>query len=156
MVGPSSMQYDKSTHMFQLHFEPPSEEVFYNNADPKWLELYGRSTKISEIPYGQPNHDADKKIKITDLKPVTRLPMEYIPDPRVVKEDAHDQEQYERDMKERAERAEEERLIRAAQLAAKQEEKQKKREAMLAERANNKDGDEDGESDEDEEGSGSE
>ena len=42
--------------------------------------------------------------------------MEYVPDPRVVKEDQHDAEQYERDAKERAERAEEERLIRVAQL----------------------------------------
>ena len=72
--------------------------------------------------------------------------MEYMPDPRMVKEDAHDQEQFERDMKERAERAEEERLIRLAQQAAKKEEQAKKREAMLAEREKKKDGDDDDES----------
>ena len=42
------------------------------------------------------------------------MPCEYMPDPRAVKEDAHDAESYERDAKERAERAEEERLIRVA------------------------------------------
>lgn len=51
-----------------------------------------------------------------------RLPMEYMPDPRVVKEDARDAEAQERDAKERAERAEEEKLIRLAQQAAKKEE----------------------------------
>jgi len=44
-----------------------------------------------------------------------RIPCEYLPDPRVVKEDARDAEAQERDLKERAERAEEEKLIRLAQ-----------------------------------------
>ena len=43
-----------------------------------------------------------------------RLPMEYLPDPRTEIEDKADQERYERDAKERAERAEEERLIKLA------------------------------------------
>ena len=38
--------------------------------------------------------------------------MEYIPDPRVIKEDAADQEKFERELRERAERAAEEKKIR--------------------------------------------
>jgi len=110
LVGPANMHYDKATHRFSITFEPPSEEVFYS-PDPKVLELYIRKAQIDKIAYGEPSNE---KIKVEQLIPVVRLPMEYIPDPRVVKEDAHDQEQFERDAKERAERAEEERLIRLA------------------------------------------
>ena len=53
------------------------------------------------------------------------MPVEYVPDPRVVKEDARDAEVQERDAKEKAERAEEERMIRLAQQAAKKEEQAK-------------------------------
>ena len=91
------------------------EEVFYA-PDPKWLEIYIRRAKIDQIPYGQPSNE---KIKLQHLEVVLRLPVEYIPDPRVVKEDAHDLEQFERDMEERAARAEEERIIKATQAAAK-------------------------------------
>lgn len=151
LVGPSNIQLDKGTHQFSIHFNPMQEEVFYS-PDPKLLEIYIRRAKIDQIPYGQPSTE---KIKVQHLEQVLRVPCEYIPDPRVVREDAHDLEQFERDMKERAERAEEERLIKAAQQAAKQEEKAKKREAMLAEREKKKDGDDDDEGSE-EEGSGSE
>lgn len=144
LVGPANITLDKATHQFTIAFPPMQEEVFYAS-DPKILELYVRRAKIDQIPYGQASTE---KIKVQHLEQVLRLPMEYIPDPRVVKEDAHDQEQFERDMKERAERAEEERLIKAAQQAAKQEEKAKKREAMLAEREKKGgDDDEDGSGD---------
>ena len=153
VIGPANMTYDKATHQFTLAFEPQADEVFYNAQDPRWLELYIRKAKIDQIPYGVASSEVPK---VKELIPVVRLPMEYMPDPRVVKEDAHDQEQFERDAKERAERAEEERLIRLAQQAAKQEEKAKKREAMLAEREKKKDGDEDDEDEDDDEESGSE
>ena len=149
VVGPANMAYDKATHMYSISFDPPAEEVFYAQ-DPKWLELFIRRRQIDTIPYGQPSNE---KIKVQDLEQALRLPMEYLPDPRVVKEDQHDAEQYERDARERAERAEEERLIRVAQLQAKKEEQAKKREALLAERQQNAgSGDEDG-SDEDMSGS---
>ena len=153
VIGPANMTYDKATHQFTLSFEPQQDEVFYNAQDPRWLELYIRKAKIDQIPYGVASSEVPK---VKELVPVVRLPMEYMPDPRVVKEDAHDQEQFERDAKERAERAEEERLIRLAQQAAKQEEKAKKREAMLAEREKKKDGDEDDDDEDDDDDSGSE
>jgi len=118
LVGPANMTYDKSTHRFSIRFDPPPEEVFYA-PDPKVLELYIRKAQIDKIAYGEPSNE---KIKVEQLIPVTRLPVEYMPDPRIVKEDAHDLEQFERDAKERAERQEEERLVRLAQQAAKKEE----------------------------------
>ena len=54
-----------------------------------------------------------------------------MPDPRVVQEDALDQIKYERDEMDRAELAEEERLIRMAQMMAKKEEQAARREAMI-------------------------
>ena len=60
-----------------------------------------------------------------------RLPIAVMPDPRVVQEDALDQIKYERDEMDRAELAEEERLIRMAQMMAKKEEQAARREAMI-------------------------
>lgn len=60
-----------------------------------------------------------------------RLPLAVMPDPRVVQEDALDQIKYERDEMDRAELAEEERLIRMAQRIAKKEEQAARREAMI-------------------------
>ena len=60
-----------------------------------------------------------------------RLPIAVMPDPRVVQEDALDQIKYERDEMDRAELAEEERLIRMAQRMAKKEEQAARREAMI-------------------------
>lgn len=111
LIGPANIQLDKSTHQFRIIFPPMQEEVFYAQ-DPKVVEIFIRRAKIDQIPYGVASTE---KIKVQHLEQVLRLPMEYIPDPRVVREDAHDQEQFERDMKERAERAEEERMIKAAQ-----------------------------------------
>ena len=54
-----------------------------------------------------------------------------MPDPRVVQEDALDQIKYEEDEMDRAELAEEERLIRLAQRMAKKEEQAARREAMM-------------------------
>ena len=63
--------------------------------------------------------------------PALRLPIAVMPDPRVVQEDALDQIKYERDEMDRAELAEEERLIRMAQRIAKKEEQAARREAMI-------------------------
>ncbi len=144
LIGPQHIAFDKATAKWSMHFEPPGEEVFYAS-DEKCLEVFIRRKQIDTIPYGQPSTE---KIKVEHLEQVIRLPVEYMPDPRVVKEDAHDAEAYERDAKDRLERQEEERLIRVAQMAAKKEEQAKKREAMLAEREKKKDGDDDSGSDE--------
>lgn len=43
-----------------------------------------------------------------------RLPMEYLPDPRTVIEDAHDREKEEKDAANRRQREEEEKMVRDA------------------------------------------
>ena len=125
-AGPQNIQFDKDSCRFLITFEAPSEEVF-NAPDSKLLEIYVRRQQIDKIKYGDTSM---KKLTVRDfqsLECVIRIPMEYIPDPRIVKEDAQDQEKLERDMKERAERAAEEKKIREAQEAAKKEEKERKR-----------------------------
>lgn len=60
LVGPANMKYDKATHRFSIHFDPPQEEVFYA-PDPKVLELYIRKAQIDKIAYGEPSNE---KIKV--------------------------------------------------------------------------------------------
>ena len=52
-----------------------------------------------------------------------RLPMEYLPDPRTVIEDAQDREKEERDAADRRKREQEEKMIRDAQRIVRQQEK---------------------------------
>ena len=110
LIGPPGIQYDKATHKFAIRFPQPEEEVFYC-PEPKILEIYVRESQIDKIQYGVPSNE---KIKVEHLKLKLRAPMEYIPDPRIELEDKADMEKFERDMKERAEKAEEERLIKLA------------------------------------------
>ena len=55
------------------------------------IEIYVRRAQIDKIKYGA-NADAaeEKKIKVDQLECVMRLPMEFIPDPRMVIEDQQD------------------------------------------------------------------
>ena len=49
------------------------------------------------------------------LELALRIPMEFLPDPRTVIEDAHDREKEERDAADRRKREQEEKLVREAQ-----------------------------------------
>ena len=69
------------------------------------------------------------------LELALRLPMEFIPDPRTVIEDAHDREKEERDLADRRKREQEEKLVREAQKLVRQEEKRKAREERAAAKA---------------------
>lgn len=64
-----------------------------------------------------------------------RIPMEFLPDPRTVIEDAQDREKEERDAAERRKREQEEKLVREAQKLVRQEEKRKAREERAAAKA---------------------
>ena len=88
LIGPQNIQYDKGTGKFKMTFEPPQEEVFYAQ-DPKWLEIFIRRRQIDQIAYGSASNE---KIKVEQFECATRMPVEYVPDPRVVKEDARDAE----------------------------------------------------------------
>lgn len=48
------------------------------------------------------------------LELAMRIPMEFLPDPRTVIEDAHDREKEERDAADRRKREQEEKLVREA------------------------------------------
>jgi hypothetical protein len=110
---------------FIIHMDGPIENVFYSE-DPKVMELYVREKDADKISYGQPSNEKINFAQIGNvLKLGLRLPMEYIPDPRTVIEDAQDREKEERDAEERRKRIEEERMIKEAQKMARQEEKRK-------------------------------
>jgi len=61
----------------------PLENVFFSD-DPKTLEIYVRRSK-HEVQYGVPSQE---RINVAHLELCMRMPMEYIPDPRTVIEDA--------------------------------------------------------------------
>lgn len=42
LIGPEHMTYNKATREFTLQFEPQQEKIFYNDADPKVLEIFIR------------------------------------------------------------------------------------------------------------------
>ena len=89
LIGPELMTYNRATREFTLRFEPQQEKIFYNAADPKVLELFIRKTEASRIQYGKQLHE---KIDLDQLTPMTRQPFQLLPDPRIVKEDARDEE----------------------------------------------------------------
>jgi hypothetical protein len=60
---------------------------------------------------------------VAHLELSLRLPMEYLPDPRTVIEDAQDREKEERDAADRRKREQEEKMIRDAQRIVRQQEK---------------------------------
>ena len=84
-IGPQQIQFDRASAKFILTL--PLEGAFY--ASPQnFLELYVRK-KPDTIPYSQPG---EEKIKVEDLEFAMRVPLELIPDPRVMIENAKDME----------------------------------------------------------------
>ena len=84
VIGPQDIAFDATTQSFVATFPGPLEDVFYSE---KYLELYMR-IKPESIPYGQPSRE---RINVSQgLQMVMRVPMEFIPDPRTIIEDAHD------------------------------------------------------------------
>lgn len=81
----------------------------------------------------------NERINVAHLELCLRLPMELIPDPRTVIEDAQDKEKEQRDAEERRRRADEQRMVEEAQKLIRKEEKKRKRDAMAMARANGED-----------------
>jgi hypothetical protein len=129
--GPPNIQYDKATRNFIISVEGPSDGLFYSD-DVKILEIYIRKQQIDKIQYGVASQE---RINVAHLELALRLPMEFIPDPRTVIEDAHDREKEERDLADRRKREQEEKLVREAQKLVRQEEKRKAREERAAAKA---------------------
>lgn len=131
LVGPPNIQYDKATRNFIISIEGPSDGLFYSD-DTKILEIYIRKQQIDKIQYSVASQE---RINIAHLELAFRVPMEFVPDPRTVIEDAHDREKEERDLAERRKREQEEKLVREAQKLVRQEEKRKAREERAAAKA---------------------
>jgi len=84
VVGPPNIQFDKNTRNFIITIEGPSDGLFYSD-DPKILEIYIRKSQIDKIQYGVASQE---RINVAHLELAMRVPMEYLPDPRTVIEDA--------------------------------------------------------------------
>ena len=79
---------------------------------------------VDKILYEKPSTE---RINFSHLVLSLTLPMEFIPDPRTVLEDAADMEREARDRELRQKRAQEEALIRQAERLARQAEREKQR-----------------------------
>jgi len=99
VVGPANIQFQKNSGNFIVHFPGPIENVFYCQNDLKVLEFYIRRSQIDKIMYGV---ESQERVNISHLELALTIPMEYMPDPRTVLEDAADME---REAKDRAIRA---------------------------------------------------
>jgi len=69
---------------FIINIEGPADNLFYSE-DNKLLEIYIRTRQADKVVYGGASSE---KIKKQDLELAMRLPMEYVPDPRTIIEDA--------------------------------------------------------------------
>jgi hypothetical protein len=108
VVGPPNIQYDKATRNFIITIEGPSDGLFYSD-DPKVLEIYIRKSQIDKIQYGVASQE---RINVAHLELALRLPMEYIPDPRTVIEDAQDREKEEKELADRRKKEQEDLIMK--------------------------------------------
>ena len=132
---------DWDSGKFTALFPPCEEEVFYSD-NPKLLEVYHR-IKPEGIPYGEPSNERVRLSRGVVL--CLRVPMEFIPDPRTVFEDAQDKEMDERKREEQRKREDDERAYAEMEKVARMEERKNIFDAM---RDTNREG-EDMDSDED-------
>lgn len=104
VVGPPDIGFNKDTGEFEINIPKKDanqykaadlDGAFYNAEDPRLLQIYVTTLqKADKIPYGAPSND---RIKVADLQLAFTVPLEQIPDPRVVIEDAADYEKEERE-----------------------------------------------------------
>ena len=114
----------------------PIEGAFYNAEDPRIFELYISRLQIAKIAYGEPSND---RVKVSQLEVAYSVPMEQIPDPRTVLEDAADFEKEERDRALKQRKEMELEAIRMAEKEARDAELAKKKQAMLEARVDESD-----------------
>lgn len=104
VVGPSQIEYNKTTGEFVVTLKTPGvEDLYFSQNDPKYIELYISRRQVEKIKYGK-DADASERIQVQHLELCLRGPMEYYPDPRTIIEDDVDRQRYERDMAERLKR----------------------------------------------------
>lgn len=123
-VGPERIQFNKSTGNFIITFPGPIKDCFYYFDDLRVLQLYIRDQQIDKIPYGV---DSGERLNFGHFKLGLTLPMEFIPDPRTVLEDAHDLEREAKEKELKQKRQQEEQLIKQAERLARQAEREKQK-----------------------------
>ncbi len=107
----------------------PLENVFYNQADPRLLELYVRTAQIDKIKYGD-EADLNERIQVQHLQLAYRLPLEVLPDPRVVIEDEKDFVKLEKQQALLIKKKEEQKLAKEAQRIAKKQQLEEKKKTI--------------------------
>ena len=94
VAGPPQIECNRESGDFKITMPGPVEGAFYNQEDPRIYELYISRLQIAKIAYGEPSND---RVKVAQLECAFSVPMEQIPDPRTVLEDAADFEKEERE-----------------------------------------------------------
>ena len=150
IVGPEAMTYDPTTFKYTITFS--FEYALYSD---KFGEIYLRK-KPQTIPYGT---KTEEKLSVEGLELGLKLPMEIIPLPQIIQEDALDEEaeqkekitmqQKEKELKEKLEQERDTRLqlrIQQAQEVIKEKEKKEKsisnEEELMESQGSKKSGDE--------------
>jgi hypothetical protein len=109
--GPQHIKYDKGTGEFSIIIAGPIENLFYCNEDPKLLQFY-INDRPDIIQYGV---ETNERINVAHLKLCLSLPLEYIPDPRTIIEDAADQDKEEKMREQRLQKAAEAEKLKKAE-----------------------------------------
>jgi len=90
VVGPAAIDYNKTTGEFVITLKTQGmENLFFSQDDPKFLEIYIQDRQVDKIQYGS-DAKQDERVNVTHLKLMSRIPMDYYPDPRTVIEDDAD------------------------------------------------------------------
>lgn len=136
VAGPPQIECNRDSGDFKVTMPGPIEGAFYNGEDPRIFELYISRLQIAKIAYGEPSND---RVKVSQLEVAYSVPMEQIPDPRTVLEDAADFEKEERDRAMKHRKEAELEAIRIAEKEARDAELAKKKQAMLEARVDESD-----------------
>ena len=98
----------------------------------KIIEFYIRTTQIDKIEYGVASNE---RINVSKMQNGLTIPLEYVPDPRTVLEDAADLEREAKDRALREKRAKDAEMVKQAERIAKQAEYDKIKQAMYEQKA---------------------
>ena len=109
IAGPANIHMERKTGDFVINMPGPIDGFFYNSSDPKLIRFFIRTSHVDKIKYGV---DDGERINVDHLELALTLPLEYIPDPRTVLEDAADMEKNERERMMKNKKLEEQQLVK--------------------------------------------
>lgn len=129
--GPQHIKYDKGTGEFSVIIAGPIENLFYCNDNPKLLQFY-TTDRPDIIQYGV---ESNERINVAHAKLCLSLPLEYIPDPRTIIEDAADQDKEEKMREQRLLKAAEMEKLKKAEKEARAADKEKQKQQLIEAKA---------------------